>query len=143
MGRVWTPGAGGLAAGQNGPEAPCSRQCRSGQNAPSLTAGLTAAHGGDVWLQVEPGSTADEFIVKGRGMLHLGILIENMRREGYEFQARLPLFRSAHGITHRGVRITCSIFTIWCLRRPPDSLLQSVYVLFAPTCRGIPALCLS
>ena len=39
-------------------------------------------------VQVEPGSTADEFIVKGRGMLHLGILIENMRREGYEFQVR-------------------------------------------------------
>jgi GTP-binding protein len=38
--------------------------------------------------QVEPGKTADEFIVKGRGMLHLGILIENMRREGFEFQVR-------------------------------------------------------
>lgn len=38
--------------------------------------------------QVEAGATADEFVVKGRGMLHLGILVENMRREGYEFQAR-------------------------------------------------------
>jgi GTP-binding protein len=41
-------------------------------------------------LQVEPGATADEFIVKGRGMLHLGILIENMRREGFEFQIGPP-----------------------------------------------------
>ena len=39
-------------------------------------------------VQVEPGATAEEFIVKGRGMLHLGILVENMRREGFEFQAR-------------------------------------------------------
>eukprot|EP00667_Euglena_gracilis_P002880 EG_transcript_2884 len=36
-------------------------------------------------LRVEPGETADEFIVCGRGTLHLSILIENMRREGYEF----------------------------------------------------------
>ena len=39
---------------------------------------------------MEPGDTADTFIVKGRGMLHLGILIENMRREGYEFQIGPP-----------------------------------------------------
>ena len=36
-------------------------------------------------LKVEPGDTADEFVVCGRGTLHLSILIENMRREGYEF----------------------------------------------------------
>lgn len=36
-------------------------------------------------LRVEPGETSDEFIVCGRGTLHLSILIENMRREGYEF----------------------------------------------------------
>ena len=39
---------------------------------------------------MEPGETADEFIVKGRGMLHLGILVENMRREGFEFQIGPP-----------------------------------------------------
>lgn len=33
-------------------------------------------------LRVEPGETSDAFIVSGRGTLHLGILIENMRREG-------------------------------------------------------------
>lgn len=41
-------------------------------------------------LKVEPGVTADEFIVCGRGTLHIGILIENMRREGYEFQVGPP-----------------------------------------------------
>lgn len=41
-------------------------------------------------LRVEPGETADQFIVSGRGALHLGILIENMRREGYEFGVGAP-----------------------------------------------------
>jgi len=39
----------------------------------------------DLALRVEPGETADQFRVSGRGALHLGILIENMRREGFEF----------------------------------------------------------
>jgi len=38
----------------------------------------------NVALRVEPGQTADEFIVSGRGLLHLGILLENMRREDFE-----------------------------------------------------------
>jgi GTP-binding protein len=41
-------------------------------------------------LRVEPGATADEFRVSGRGMLHLGILLENMRREGYELSVGRP-----------------------------------------------------
>jgi GTP-binding protein len=36
-------------------------------------------------VQVEPGDTADMFVVSGRGALHITILIETMRREGYEF----------------------------------------------------------
>ena len=38
----------------------------------------------NVALRVEPGRSADEFIISGRGLMHLGILLENMRREGYE-----------------------------------------------------------
>ena len=38
----------------------------------------------NVALRVEPGQTPDEFNVSGRGLMHLGILLENMRREGYE-----------------------------------------------------------
>lgn len=41
-------------------------------------------------LRVEPGNTADEFKVSGRGLLHLGILLENMRREGYELTVGRP-----------------------------------------------------
>ena len=41
-------------------------------------------------LRVEPGDGAESFRVSGRGTLHLGILIENMRREGYEFEIGPP-----------------------------------------------------
>ncbi len=41
-------------------------------------------------LRVEDGDTPDRFIVSGRGELHLGILIETMRREGYEFEISKP-----------------------------------------------------
>lgn len=44
----------------------------------------------DVSLRVEDGETKDAFIVSGRGEIHLSILIENMRREGYEFQVGTP-----------------------------------------------------
>jgi len=44
----------------------------------------------NVALRVEPGRTSEEFVVSGRGLLHLGILIENMRREGYELAVGKP-----------------------------------------------------
>src|SRR5690606_7532882 len=44
----------------------------------------------NVALRVEAGSTSDEFVVSGRGLLHLGILIETMRREGYELSVGKP-----------------------------------------------------
>ena len=44
----------------------------------------------DVSLRVADGETADSFVVCGRGEMHLSILIENMRREGYEFQVSTP-----------------------------------------------------
>ncbi|MCM3339700.1 translational GTPase TypA [Paenibacillus sp. MER TA 81-3] len=44
----------------------------------------------DVSLRVEDTDSPDAFIVSGRGELHLGILIENMRREGYELQVSKP-----------------------------------------------------
>ncbi|MBX3363546.1 MAG: translational GTPase TypA [Phycisphaeraceae bacterium] len=44
----------------------------------------------NVALRVEPGRTSDEFLVSGRGILHLGILLENMRREGYELSVGRP-----------------------------------------------------
>jgi GTP-binding protein len=44
----------------------------------------------NVALRVEETSDPDKFIVSGRGELHLGILIENMRREGYELGVSRP-----------------------------------------------------
>lgn len=44
----------------------------------------------NVALRVEETDSADTFIVSGRGELHLAILIETMRREGYEFQVSKP-----------------------------------------------------
>ncbi|MCT1902829.1 translational GTPase TypA [Oceanobacillus sojae] len=44
----------------------------------------------DVSLRVEPTSSPDAWTVSGRGELHLSILIENMRREGYELQLSKP-----------------------------------------------------
>ena len=41
-------------------------------------------------LRVEPTDSADRFIVYGRGVLHLSVLIETMRREGYEIQIGQP-----------------------------------------------------
>lgn len=41
-------------------------------------------------LRVEEGDSADSFIVYGRGVLHLSILVETMRREGYELQVGKP-----------------------------------------------------
>lgn len=41
-------------------------------------------------LRVEPGASADSFVVFGRGVLHLSVLVETMRREGYELQVGQP-----------------------------------------------------
>ena len=53
----------------------------------------------DVSLRVADGETMDSFNVAGRGEMHLSILIETMRREGYEFQVSTPrvLYRYADG----------------------------------------------
>ncbi len=54
----------------------------------------------DVSLRVRDGETTDEFIVSGRGEMHLSILIENMRREGYELTCSNPkvILREIDGI---------------------------------------------
>ncbi|MHC1787083.1 MAG: translational GTPase TypA [Christensenellales bacterium] len=54
----------------------------------------------DVSLRVIDGETPDQFDVCGRGELHLSILIENMRRQGYEFQVSRPvvLYRVVNGV---------------------------------------------
>lgn len=44
----------------------------------------------NVSMKVEETDTTDAFLVKGRGELHISVLIETMRREGYEFQVSKP-----------------------------------------------------
>ncbi len=53
----------------------------------------------NVALRVEETDSPDRFSVSGRGELHLGILIETMRREGYEFQVSQPqvIYREVSG----------------------------------------------
>jgi GTP-binding protein len=56
-------------------------------------------------LRVEPGENADSFTVYGRGVLHLSILIETMRREGYELQVGQPkvIIKEINGEKHEPV----------------------------------------
>ncbi len=54
----------------------------------------------DLSLKVTDGPTTESFFVRGRGEMHLSILIENMRREGYEFQVSMPrvLYKEIDGV---------------------------------------------
>ncbi|MBE7068003.1 MAG: translational GTPase TypA [Clostridiales bacterium] len=59
----------------------------------------------DVSLRVSDTESADSFRVCGRGEMHLSILIETMRREGYEFQVSTPkvLYREIDGVRHEPI----------------------------------------
>lgn len=54
----------------------------------------------DVSIRVSDTESADAFKVCGRGEMHLSILIENMRREGYEFQVSMPkvMYKTENGV---------------------------------------------
>ncbi len=56
----------------------------------------------NVALRVEQGDSPDKFIVSGRGELHLSVLIENMRREGFELGVSRPevIQKEVHGAIH-------------------------------------------
>ena len=59
----------------------------------------------NVAMRVEQGRTADEFMVSGRGVLSLGILIENMRREGFELSVGKPevIIKEIDGTPHEPI----------------------------------------
>jgi GTP-binding protein len=59
----------------------------------------------NVAMRVEPGRSADEFMVSGRGVLSLGILIETMRREGFELAVGKPevIIRHIDGRPHEPI----------------------------------------
>jgi GTP-binding protein len=56
----------------------------------------------NVALRVEPTADPDKFVVFGRGELHLGVLLENMRREGYEMSVSRPrvVIKQIDGVAH-------------------------------------------
>ncbi|MEM9675873.1 MAG: translational GTPase TypA [Bacteroidota bacterium] len=56
-------------------------------------------------LRIEETDSEDRFLVYGRGILHLAVLIETMRREGYEFQVGQPqvLFKEIDGVRHEPI----------------------------------------
>ena len=59
----------------------------------------------NVALRVEPTSTPESFKVSGRGQLHLGILVENMRREGFELQLSAPevIYKTINGVKNEPI----------------------------------------
>ena len=61
----------------------------------------------NISLRVEPGQTPEEFNVSGRGLMHLGILLENMRREGYEICVGKPnvILRIVEGRRHEPIEL--------------------------------------
>ena len=71
----------------------------------------------NVALRVEETDSPDKFGVSGRGELHLGILIETMRREGYEFQVSQPqvIYREVNGQP-------CEPYELLILDIPEDSV---------------------
>ena len=54
----------------------------------------------NVALRVEPTDSPEVFKVSGRGQLHLGVFIENMRREGFELQVSAPevIYKTIDGV---------------------------------------------
>ncbi|GAB3652626.1 translational GTPase TypA [Echinicola sediminis] len=56
-------------------------------------------------LRVEPTDNEDKFLVYGRGILHLSVLIETMRREGYELQVGQPqvIYKEIDGVKHEPI----------------------------------------
>jgi len=61
----------------------------------------------NVSLRVSPTDSPDKFLVAGRGELHLAVLIETLRREGYELQVSQPevLLKTVDGVEHEPVEV--------------------------------------
>jgi GTP-binding protein len=58
-------------------------------------------------MRLKPTDSADSFMVFGRGILHLGVLVETMRREGYELQLGQPrvLVKEIDGVKHEPIEV--------------------------------------
>ena len=78
----------------------------------------------DVSLRVTRVGNSEEWIVAGRGELHLSVLIENMRREGYEFQVSRP-----HAILKEIDGVTCEPYEEVVIDAPQDSIGSVIELL--------------
>jgi GTP-binding protein len=81
-----------------------------------LRARLERAALRDVALQLADTATPDAIEVKGRGVMHLGVLVEEMRREGYEFAVGKPnvIERMVDGVRHEPYELAS-------VETPPDA----------------------
>ena len=78
----------------------------------------------DVSLRVTRVGNSEEWIVAGRGELHLSVLIENMRREGYEIQVSRP-----HAILKEIDGVTCEPYEEVVIDAPQDSIGSVIELL--------------
>ena len=78
----------------------------------------------DVSLRVTRVGNSEEWIVAGRGELHLSVLIENMRREGYEFQVSRP-----HAILKEIDGVTCEPYEEVVIDAPQDAIGSVIELL--------------
>jgi hypothetical protein len=81
-------------------------------------------------LKVEPGETSDQFVVSGRGTLHLGVLIENMRRENFEFEIGAPKVRPTAPCPLPCEHRQCSLPPAWCAQSMLPIAASAVHLLF-------------
>lgn len=78
----------------------------------------------DVSLKIKRLPGAEEWVVSGRGELHLSVLIENMRREGYEFQVSRP-----HAILKEIDGVTCEPYEEVVIDAPQDTIGSVIELL--------------
>ena len=94
----------------------------------------------NISLRVEDTDSTEAFKVSGRGELHLSVLIENMRREGYEFQVSNPvvIMKEVDGVTCEPIeRLTVDVPDEFC-GTIMDGVIQRMgeLVNMAPTAQG-------
>src|SRR5690606_33640841 len=106
----------------------------------------------NVALRVETGETTEQFDVSGRGLMHLGVLLETMRREGYELCVGKPrvIFKEVDGKTCEPIEqlaVDCphecqnDVMALVCLRRAEivsiDPKGDYIHMLFTIPARGL------
>ena len=111
----------------------------------NLVQGLTSERlshqsGGVLFLRVEDTDSTEAFRVSGRGELHLSVLIENMRREGYEFQVSNPevILKTVDGVLCEPIeRLTVDVPDEFCGTIMDGAIKRMAELVnMAPTTQG-------